>query len=86
MIILLGRNISTPVIEAIHALNASITIKYIHMDLASLASVRKASDEINGDEDIKKSIMLLAMLCHGRPQNTTAGVLNNFGSRSGSFH
>ena len=54
--ILLGRTLSkiSPVIGAIHSINPSITTNFVHIDLASLASVQNAAEETNSDSEVEK--------------------------------
>ncbi|KAF5627816.1 NAD(P)-binding protein [Fusarium tjaetaba] len=53
-LILLARSKSKyqPVIDKIHEINASITVKFIETDLASMARVREAAEAILADKDI----------------------------------
>jgi len=48
-IILLGRTESkiAPVIEQINAINSSITVSFVHVDLADQASIRKTADVVS---------------------------------------
>ncbi|KAK3954510.1 short-chain dehydrogenase [Pseudoneurospora amorphoporcata] len=54
LLILVGRTLTTiqPTIDAIHAVNPSISVKFIAADLTSLNSVREAACEILNDASI----------------------------------
>ncbi|KAK0722111.1 hypothetical protein B0T26DRAFT_749562 [Lasiosphaeria miniovina] len=54
MLILLGRSLERiqPVIDAVRALNTSVQVKFVLVDLASLDSVREAADTILADASI----------------------------------
>lgn len=54
LLILVGRTLSKiqPTIDAVHAVNPSIAVKFIAADLTSLNSVREAAREILNDASI----------------------------------
>lgn len=54
LLILVGRNLSKiqPTINAIHAINPSIAVKFVSADLTSPKSVRQAANEILNDSSI----------------------------------
>ena len=82
-IILLGRTESkiAPVIEQIKAINASITVSFVHLDLADQASIRKTADAVSAKvEKIHYLINCAGVMAVPTFETTKDGIELQFGS------
>jgi NAD(P)-dependent dehydrogenase (short-subunit alcohol dehydrogenase family) len=82
-ILLAGRTKSRalPVIHKIHELNSKIVTKFVHVNLASQTSVRKAAEEINGSVNrIDYLINNAGIIAIPTFETTEDGIESQFGS------
>ena len=57
-LILVGRSAAkcAPVVEAVHAIDPKINVKFVEADLANMASVRAAAQTLLKDEEVLKMV------------------------------